>query len=335
MNNTKQLKREEDLRLLSNNFKVKGVFKGYSHSPEITDGAFMVIRSEFGDCEVLMRESDLLESNLDILEEGLIAGKSTIEVVGKTIPGDDFISFIAKKITVKECNSSELSKFVFTGTIVGQEPIISKGRPAMLVSGLRTETADEVGVLKSTKNLDGVPIDFIDEGHLTSLAIGQELRLEGDLVFTENSVEFYIRKAGSPKALMDAASDFADMWEGYQNYNEWVKTANVEEDKEGLLRLAFIYLENMRWISNSAEELTIKNILHSRSGGGVIIFANAKKHQLLVSVAPDMLSVSSLGYKHVEDSYVWQMSFKKNMSFNELIRDEPGVKKAIADFLES
>lgn len=205
MNNTKQLKREEDLRLLSNNFKVKGVFKGYSHSPEITDGAFIVIRSEFGDCEVLMRESDLLESNLDILEEGLIAGKSTVEVVGETIPSDDFISFIAKKITVTEGNSSELSKFVFTGTIVGQEPIISKGRPAMLVSGLRTETADEVGVLKSTKNLDGVPIDFIDEGHLTSLAIGQELRLEGDLVFTESSVEFYIRKAGSPKTLMDAA----------------------------------------------------------------------------------------------------------------------------------
>lgn len=33
---------------------------------------------------------------------------------------------------------------------------------------------------------------------------------------------------------MGAASDFADMWERYQNYNEWVKTANIEEDKEGL-----------------------------------------------------------------------------------------------------
>lgn len=338
MKNNSMINRKKETRIINNNFKIAGIFKGYSYSPELVDASLLVVSSPYGESEIIVYESELNDSSKELMEE-FVAGESLLEIKGELLISENIISLVAKTISINNNLDIGYSNFLFTGKLTEQLSTIYNGRPAMRVFATQTNPEPNPNYTNGTDDSEtnSECIEFIDPGHLLLTAIGEELRLEGNILFIENSIEFLVTSAAKYKQAIQHERDFHSLWEGIHDYHEWRSSTqiNLNEKEEILYKLGFILLDDMHYIKQDDFDVVIERVVGGFNAGGLIIFSNTQKEKLTVSISPDMQSISSLSYDRLNAGHqFWDMSSKIKSRFNDLVRNEAGVKEAIYEFLK-
>lgn len=312
-----------------NNFSMGGIFKGFSNSPDLPDAILMVIGHKHGVGEVIVYDAKIDDGSRDTLDL-LEAGTSYIEVAGSITSDLNIVSLIANKIRINKDLDGSYSRFIYTGTVTAQEPIIHKNKQAMRVSAWRIKPDHKDKSDSEIIAYEGFisSLDFVDKkGCLPATVNGTLIRFEGDMRFDDGCVEFIIEDCGAPEIILGKKAAFAELINGTKAYNHWKLETEDELGSDAaedmLYRLGFIYIENIKGIGLASDGITLKEVLGGKAiGGGRVVLQNKADETLSVSLNQDFTVVSSLTYDSKKGRHAWRYAGKSKPIFREAVAKE-------------